>query len=155
MEDDPTYHIAIAHVCGRHSIPDSGLIEAVRATLDRHHVSAGRISVALVDDPRMAELNEAHLNHKGATDVLTFDLGEPGREGVEGEIVLSVDTAHREAHRRGHSLEAELALYAVHGTLHLLGLDDGSQLEAVKMHEVEDEILASLGYGQVFGKPST
>jgi probable rRNA maturation factor len=165
MEDDPAYDIAIVRVSASvedRSIADASLIEAVKAALVRHNTPTAQISVALVDDSQMAELNLRHLNHEGPTDVLTFDLRDdddnrpagqdgPAGGGLEGEIVVSVDTAAREARRRGHEVDAEASLYAVHGTLHLLGYDDRREQDAVRMHTVEDEILSSLGMGSVFG----
>ena len=96
------------------------------------------------------------MNITGATDVLTFDLAEQSQAGadrrhLEGEIVVSADTATRRAEERAHPVAAELALYVVHGTLHLLGMDDTTEQEAAKMHEMEDEILAAIGVGRVYG----
>lgn len=109
--------------------------------------------MAIVDDAHMAELNEAHLAHQGPTDVLTFDLRDSENSPrIEGQIVISIDTARREAAERGHSLEAELALYAIHGTLHLLGHDDHDAAEAAAMHKLEDELLTSLGMGATFSR---
>ena len=71
-------------------------------------------------------------------------------DGIDGEIVVSVDAAAREAEARGHGIDLELALYVVHGTLHLLGYDDRSANEAARMHTLEDEILASLGLEPVY-----
>lgn len=175
MEDDPEYDIAIARVSGSAPLSDAVLESAIGATLRRHHTPAARISVALVDDTRIAELNTAHLNHPGPTDVLAFDLSDarecpPARDGdraataprprrcapaadkemVDGEIIVSVDTAQREAAQRGHSIEAELALYVVHGTLHLLGYNDDREQDAALMHEMEDEILSSVGIGPAY-----
>ena len=175
MEDDPAYAIAItldrqmANVdCRlgagirhsafdiRHSTFDNTIRKAIEATLRRHRTPAAWISVALVDDGRMAHLNEFHLKREGPTDVLAFDLRDPPTAdhhadgAVEGEIVVSVDTARREADKRGHSPGAELALYAVHGTLHLLGYDDQNEDDAACMHEVEDEILSAIGVGAVY-----
>ena len=103
-------------------------------------------------------MNKRYLKREGPTDVLSFDLrdGDADRDGdssgkaVDGEIVVSVDTAAREALRRGHSLDAEVALYAVHGTLHLLGYSDREERDAARMHEVEDEILTASGMGAVY-----
>lgn len=157
MEDDPAYQITVTRVTDTESVDDLGLRKAIEATLRRHQSRAARIGVALVDDGRMAELNQRHLRHAGPTDVLTFDLrdGKTGPGGaddpaVEGEIVVSVETAAREAASRGHHLDAELALYVVHGTLHLLGYDDDREEDAAHMHALEDEILAGIGVGTVF-----
>lgn len=158
MEDDVPYDIAIARASGPAPVSDECLAGAIRATLSRHQAPAAQISVALVDDSTIAELNETHLNHRGPTDVLAFDLRDEVENGtvrvthapLEGEIVVSVDTAAREAEARGHALEAELALYVVHGTLHLLGYDDRLEADAARMHALEDEILASIGVGPAY-----
>ena len=52
---------------------------------------------------------------------------------------------------RGHDTTAEVVLYAVHGTLHLLGLDDEKPDQAARMHDIEDEILADMGLGRIYG----
>ncbi len=156
MEDEPEYDITIARVSGQAGIGGTRLIGAIEGALRRQRVSRAVISVALVDDAEMAHLNKRHLGHEGSTDVLAFNMGDDAagdatRAVIEGEIVISVDTAAREADRRKHSLEAELALYAVHGTLHLLGYDDQDEQKAARMHRVEDEVLASAGLGRVYG----
>ncbi|MCH8966154.1 MAG: rRNA maturation RNase YbeY [Planctomycetes bacterium] len=159
MEEDSPYEIAVARVDGQTVLRDSLLIEAVRATLQRHTCPTARVSIALVNDARMAELNNRHLMHDGPTDVLTFDLkdsddtnaGDLGDPlSVEGEIVISVETAVREAARRGHDPDAEAALYVVHGTLHLLGYDDADEEGAAAMHAAEDDILTAVGVGPVY-----
>ena len=157
MEDDPPYEISIVRAGVEQDVSDRKLVDVIEATLRRHHVSKASISVALVDDRRIAELNVAHLAHDGPTDVLTFDLrDEKNRSGgsrnnrIEGEIVVSVDTAAREAESRGHDITTELALYAVHGTLHLLGFDDQASEDAARMHGLEDDILSSIGVGPVY-----
>jgi probable rRNA maturation factor len=58
--------------------------------------------------------------------------------------------AVRQANLRGHSSEAELALYITHGLLHNLGFDDSTQGQAEKMHNIENEILQQLGYGPIY-----
>ena len=159
MEDDPTYDIAIVRsgVSGDAPAADEIIREAVRAALRRHEVRTAKIGVALVDDAHIADLNARHLNHEGPTDVLTFDLrdetdtdAESPAVDVEGDIVMSIETAAAQARQRGHGTDAEAALYAVHGVLHLLGYDDHDEWDAVRMHTVEDEILSSVGIGAVY-----
>ncbi len=171
MEDDPAYDIVVTPVSGAAPGCEACLREAIQSTLRRHGTLTAQVSVAVVDDAHIARLNKRHLNHEGSTDVLAFDLREeqrtagfnprpptadpcrlkpPAQSHVDGEIVVSADTAARVARERGHGLEAELALYAVHGTLHLLGYDDHTQPAAARMHELEDEILSAIGVGAVF-----
>ncbi|MBU0716616.1 MAG: rRNA maturation RNase YbeY [Planctomycetes bacterium] len=158
MEDDSPYNIAIARLSELAPISDERLVRAIRAALLRHKTPRAEISVALVDDVRITRLNEIHCNRPNSTDVLAFDLRDQtdtvsGTGGeIEGEIVVSVETAVREADARGHSAEAEVTLYTVHGILHLLGYDDAESPDARRMHELEDEILASLGLEAVYGR---
>ena len=68
------------------------------------------------------------------------------------ELVVNGEMAVRQAKQRGHSGEAELALYVTHGLLHNLGFDDSTKKKAQKMHRAEDEILQQFGYGLVYNK---
>jgi probable rRNA maturation factor len=123
----------------------------VKAVLGAHGVQRAKIGLRLVSDEEMASMNQKHLHHEGPTDVLTFDLRDEDTDcGLEGEIALSVETARREGESIGHGVEAELALYAVHGVLHLLDYRDDAKDVAASMHAMEDRILGSLGLGAVY-----
>lgn len=147
MKNAPIYDVRIVRRKGQAPTVVAKVRKAIRAALHRHRVVGARISVALVNDATMAQLNRKHLGHNGATDVLSFDLRDAANEetAIDGEIVMSVDMAVKQARKRGHSVEAELALYAVHGTLHLLGYDDRRKADAARMHAMENEILTSIG----------
>ena len=90
------------------------------------------ISFVLVSDARIAAVHGEFLRDPTPTDVITFH---------QGEIVLSAETARREARRRGLPLPAELARYAVHGLLHLAGWSDAAPGEASAMRSVQEKIL--------------
>lgn len=158
MDDDPSYDITVTDERDAASPVATRLMDAIRAALRRDKATSARINLALVDDEAMAVLNQKHLQHTGPTDVLTFDLRDEALDAtvesyqIDGEIVVSTETATREAVARGHDEEAELAMYAVHGTLHLLGYDDADETEAARMHQLEDEILLSLGFGYVYDR---
>jgi probable rRNA maturation factor len=147
MKDAPIYDVRVVRQQGQVPTVVAKVRKAIRTALRRHRVARARLSVALVNNATMAQLNQKHLGHKGPTDVLSFDLCDAAdkKMAIDGEIVMSVDMAVKQARRRGHAVEAELALYAVHGTLHLLGYDDRRKSDAARMHAVEDEILSSLG----------
>ena len=112
------------------------------------------LSLALVGDRRMTQLHEQFLHIAGPTDVLTFPL-ETDRRGraTAGEVVVCVPEARRRARAEGVSVERELLLYALHGMLHLAGLDDRTDPGFVAMHRAEDDILTRLGVGPVFSRP--
>jgi len=101
-----------------------------------------KVVVALIDDETMAGLHERFLQKKGPTDVLSFP---------HGEIVVSADTARREAEARGIRPVDELVLYVVHGALHLDGYDDRNPKAREEMRRAERRVLAKLGLGDVFG----
>jgi rRNA maturation RNase YbeY len=89
--------------------------------------SRDEVSVLFVSDRTIRRLNKAYLNHDYPTDVLAF----PQQGGVSspqphlfGDVVISVETAARQAKEHGHSLDQELALLLIHGILHLSGYDD-------------------------------
>ena len=87
-----------------------------------------QLTVVLTDDTEIRALNQEHLEVDGPTDVLSFPLLELGDEGFPdvphlGDVVISLDTAQRQADAAGHSLEIEVATLAAHGLTHLLGFD--------------------------------
>jgi probable rRNA maturation factor len=107
------------------------------------------LSVALLNDRRMRRLHAERLADDTTTDVLSFPLAD-GPEGLVGALALGVEVARREAASRGHSAYHELLLYAVHGTLHLLGHDDHAPRARARMRRAERVWLAALGVGPVF-----
>lgn len=123
----------------------------VRAVCRRFDVRDASVSIAIVDDAGIEELNRRFLNHSGTTDCLSFDLSdETAGQGKVFEVIVNGELAMREARHRGHSAEAELALYIAHGLLHNLGFDDATAAQAAEMHRLEDEILQHSGYGLVY-----
>ena len=130
----------------------SKLRALIHAICKRFGISRATISVGIVDDGRMRELNEKHLHHKRNTDSLSFDLSDEAEAGQPRvlDLIVNGELAAREAAGRGHSAQAELALYVAHGLLHQLGFDDATAKQARRMHQTEDEILQHLGYGIVY-----
>lgn len=113
---------------------------------------AGEVTLVVVDDTHMAALHERYFGDAGTTDVISFDLRDAGDAPLEGDLVLCIDEARRQAAKRGHPVRMELLLYAVHGLLHLLGYDDHDPAEADRMHSLEDELLVRGGFEPVYGK---
>jgi len=110
------------------------------------------VNIAIVNDTQIRKLNSRFLNRKATTDCLSFDLSDDGKKSKIFELVVNGEIAVKQANLRGHSSEAELALYITHGLLHNLGFDDSTQSLAQKMHDTEDKILQQFGYGRVYNK---
>lgn len=106
----------------------------------------GRVSVAVVTDATMRRVNRDFHDCDEPTDVLAFPLSAPADDGFVAEIVVSLDTARREAKSHGVEPSAELMLYVVHGALHLTGWDDHALADARRMHARALAILAGLGH---------
>ena len=127
------------------------LKKLVEVICNRFKLSKATISIAIVDDTQIRKVNKQFLNQDFPTDCLSFNLSGNGTSSVKSfELVVNAEMAVKEANLRGHSSEAELALYITHGLLHNLGFDDSTQGQAKKMHDTEDEILRQLGYGLIY-----
>lgn len=118
------------------------LRHAVRTVLEGEGVAAYEISIALVDDATIHQLNKRYLDHDEPTDVLSFPLGE---KPLAGELVVGFQVAQREALEQGHELVAEVTLYVIHGLLHLCGFGDKNPKQAKQMHERTRHYLKVLG----------
>lgn len=135
-------HISLTNDQSRVEIDAVRLRDAVRGILTAEKVRDAEISIAVVDDVKMHELNLRYLNHDYATDVLSFRFDEEGDAQLEGEIIVSVDTAEREALEYGWKCEDELLLYVIHGALHLVGYDDQEVRDRKAMRDAEAKHLA-------------
>jgi probable rRNA maturation factor len=118
--------------------------------LGRQHYELG---VHFIGATEMARLNETFLGHEGSTDVLTFNHQEdPGREGLYGEIFISVDDALVHARRFRVRWPWEVTRYLVHGVLHLEGCDDTDPGSRRAMKRRENRLLKALSARFDLGK---
>ncbi len=121
-------------------IPRAKITQAVIRTLQGESVSNADICVILLNDTAIHEMNREFLQHDYPTDVITFPLED---NPLEGEIYISVDTALRQAKDYTVSLTQELMRLAAHGTLHLIGYDDGTEQQRARMSELETRYIES------------
>lgn len=114
---------------------------------------ASEVSLLLTDDKEIQRLNQKYRDIDTPTDVLAFSQIEklnnlPALNSKEefllGDIVISVERAHRQAAEQGHSLLYELTLLSIHGFLHLLGFDHDYEKKNDKMKSLEKEIMNSV-----------
>jgi len=129
-----------------HVVDKPRLKKAVRAILQDAGIRTAEISIGIVTDDRMHELNRQYLQHDYPTDVLSFVLAyDQKRKSLDGEIIASSDYAAREAPRYGWTSNDELLLYIIHGCLHLVGYDDTTPAAKKGMNEAEASYLKQFG----------
>ncbi len=122
------------------SLPVGRIRRLAELILDREGRQGSRVSFAFVADRRIRALNRRFLRHDFATDVLAFPLAGP----LLGEVVISTDTAAREAKSRGIPYEEELLRYVAHGTLHLLGYEDVDPRKRTRMWRKQESYLRAV-----------
>lgn len=137
------------------------LLKAVELSLKLENFSIpSEISILITDDESIREVNREHRNIDSPTDVLSFPLVDM-QEGkiisdtgdfdldenllMLGDIVLSIETAVRQAEEYGHSLEREMAFLVTHGVFHLLGYDHQDEEQEEKMFGKQENVLTQLG----------
>ncbi len=129
------------------------LTEAAKVLGVSPHAEVG---VVFADDVYIRELNRDYRGIDSATDVLSFALEEGEEPSVQGgpaeallgDIVISLETAERQAAEFGHGLEREVAYLTIHGMLHLVGYDHEEEADKAAMRRQEEKILAALGIGR-------
>lgn len=122
------------------------IIECARHVLKAMAENDAELSLVLVNDMYIRNLNWKYRRKDSATDVLAFPMRDSrGLSGsILGDVVISVETAKREAKKRKKAVQEELDLYFVHGILHLLGYDDEKPRARKKMKSKEKELTESL-----------
>lgn len=128
----------------------------VKAALDKENkgIDNAEVSVLFTDDSFITELNSHYRGEDSPTDVLSFPMMDEDewQECAEiedmpvmlGDIVISLETAQKQAEEKGVSLPGEIGMLLVHGVLHLLGYDHSTPEEEKNMWQRQDEILKFL-----------
>jgi probable rRNA maturation factor len=123
-------------------VPGARHAAAVLRAAARSWAGRARISIALISDREMRALNRRWRGKDGATDVLSFPLGE---RGALGDVAISLDTAKRQAREGGWPLSVELRRLLAHGILHCRGYDHERREDARRMARAERRLLGKAG----------
>jgi len=125
---------------GAHAVAlDSEALHALLLSVLQSHGARGALCCILTGDAAIAQLNREYRQKDAPTDVLSFDLRDqvhPGDAQI-GDIYISLDRARHQAAEGGLALQEEVSRLAVHGALHLLGFDHGTNAERRRMQRAE------------------
>lgn len=132
--------VAVSNRQRRRKVNTRELAKIAQSALDLLHDTNSQIGIVLVDDATITKLNAQYHATAGPTDVLSFDYGEG-----QGELIISVECAIRQASRFRTTPARELVLYVVHGILHLHGYDDRAANGKRRMHAAERQLMSRLG----------
>lgn len=128
------------------AVPDRLLAELLDFCYRHRRKKPAVLDLMVAGDIVMTRLNRRHLSHDGPTDVLAFADGEDEDSRLRlGDIAIGGAVAEREAAARDIPFEHELAFYALHGLLHLLGMDDESDADRAAMHKIQWESMRGFG----------
>ncbi len=133
----------------KRKLPKSWIEERAKRILEILGIENSELSVLITGDEEIRELNKTYRGKDRPTDVLSFPMGDRiDGKLILGDVVISLDTAQRQAQDLGHSLEDEVERLLAHGIIHLLGYDHelGGEEER-KFRELEEKVRAQLGRG--------
>lgn len=142
--------VDVSHDGTRIALSEARVRDIVRIVCRRERVSEALISVAFVTNSRMARMNREFLGHKGATDVITFELrtARPASSdgAVIGDIYIAPDVARENAREQDVGVREELIRLVIHGTLHVLGYThpEGDGRMKGNMWRRQEAILAAI-----------
>lgn len=112
----------------------------------------GELSILIVDDPQIAELNEQYLNRRGPTNVIAFPMQEGDFSNVSphllGDVVISIDTAEKEGKKSDISVQERFTQLLIHGILHLFGFDHEKSEEDFEKMDVKSNELFKIIYNK-------
>ncbi|MFH1783072.1 MAG: rRNA maturation RNase YbeY [Candidatus Omnitrophota bacterium] len=137
--------VAIRDLQDKVKIDKRRATKLTEAVLKKMGEGLTEVSLMFVDDLYIRRLNQKYLGIDSSTDVLAFSMREG--EGLSdaspilGDVVISTETAKREAIKRKKNVQDETDLYLVHGLLHLLGYDDRTKKDKKKMRLKEKELM--------------
>lgn len=130
--------IRIYNDTDRKRIPKKKLTDTIAKVLNYFNKTID-ISIILVDEQTILELNKNFLKHNFVTDVISFDLSDDNTN--MGEIYICISQAERQAKEFKVSLQNEILRLAIHGVLHILGFEDETPQKKKEMHKLENLFL--------------
>lgn len=147
LRSDKTFKLTVQYATACKDVPER---PQFRRWVKTALVQSAEIVLRLVDEAEGHELNQNFRDKNYATNVLTFVYEDT--QPLSGDIVLCAPVVKREALQQHKDLTAHYAHLTVHGILHLQGYDHIADADAVKMEQLEAQILTKLGYGDPYAE---
>ena len=116
----------------------------IKNVAKEHNRIVGELSYLFCNDEQILEANNLYLQHDYYTDIITFDYSEEDK--ISGDILISLDTVRSNSEKYKTEYKEELLRVIIHGVLHLCGINDITENEAMNMEEAENTALRQLGY---------
>lgn len=116
----------------------------IKNVAKEHNRIVGELSYLFCNDEQILEANNLYLQHDYYTDIITFDYSEEDK--ISGDILISLDTVRSNSEKYKTEYKEELLRVIIHGVLHLCGINDITENEAMNMKESENTALRQLGY---------
>lgn len=148
MPGDPLLLVTIAFSgpAARCGAPEDMLRDLLDFAYRSKRKKPACLDLLITGDGEMTALNRRHLGESASTDVLAFDDGEMDGSRLRlGDVAVNAEAAVRVAAERGIAFEHELAFYALHGLLHLLGMRDGDDADRAAMHRAQEKAMRDFG----------
>jgi probable rRNA maturation factor len=152
IENSIGIEIQISNTQGFLNVDALRLAGLARRVLEDEGITRGQISLVLVDDATIHRINRQYLGHDWPTDVISFILSESDESELAAELVISAEMAAATAHEMSVAPANELALYVIHGLLHLCGYDDRSEQDIRRMRDRENHILVREGFASALAE---
>lgn len=121
-------------------LPNKNLTKKwIKLVIEASQKKVGDICIIFCDDEYLLNINRQYLNHDYYTDIITFDYVEGNK--ISGDLFISLDTVKFNSVKFSESFELEAKRVIIHGILHLLGLKDKTETEALEMRSAENRAL--------------
>lgn len=144
------FHIVIQIAASGVNVPSNEKLRKWAREALRQKINSAEVTIRIVDEKEMAELNSVYRHKTGTTNVLSFPFITQEKVEIEipilGDIVICAEVVNREAKEQDKSLESHWAHMIVHSVLHLLGYDHEQEEDALMMENLEKDILQKLGF---------
>lgn len=135
----------------RISISQTLIRKTVALWLKKLKIKKATVDVLFVSNSQIRKVNRKHLSHDYETDVISFSYSESLKQartnGLEGDLIISLEMARNQAHLNNHPFITEALLYVCHGLLHLLGYEDKEPAKKKTMFRKQSQLLNQAGYG--------